>query len=139
MKSTFVDRKEHILNYFRCTQTNAFTESVNSKIKNIEKLGRGYKFDVLRSICILSINRGLPESFCLKNATYVESGKIRTFQKKCSDYKEAIADIQKLLDSGMLEIANQKQPRVLWDQRFCETPNLAIRRRVWFIPDDFTK
>lgn len=55
MKETFIKRKQHILNYWSYRWTNAYTESVNNAIKNIEKAGRGYKFDVLRDRCILSI------------------------------------------------------------------------------------
>lgn len=139
MKSTFIDRREHILNYFRCGATNAFTESTNNKIKNIEKLGRGYKFDVLRKICILSINKDIPESFCLKNAVYVESDKIEGFHKKVKDYKETVADIERLVDTGMFHIAEAKQARVLFDPNFCEMPSLAARRRIEFQGDDFTK
>jgi transposase len=36
-----------LLNHFKYHWTNAYTESVNNSIKNIEKSGRGYKFDVL--------------------------------------------------------------------------------------------
>lgn len=139
MRHTFTDRREHILNYFRCKETNAFTESVNSKIKNIEKFGRGYKFDRLREICILSINRGIPEPFSVKDAIYVDSDKIGSFNQKCSDYKKVIADMQKLLDDKMLEIADQKKPLVPYDPRFCGEINMAIRRRIFITPDDFTK
>lgn len=139
MKKTFIERKEHILNYFRCGQTNAFTESVNNKIKNIEKLGRGYKFDVLRKICILSINKGIPEVFCLKDAVYVESDKIESFHKKVKDYNDTIADIERLLQTGMFHTAETKHDRVLFDPRYCKMPSLAVRRRVAFWMDDFTK
>lgn len=37
-----------IFNYFDAPYTNAFTESFNNKVKNIEKIGRGYSFDILR-------------------------------------------------------------------------------------------
>ena len=41
--------KEEIFNYFDHPYTNAFTESINNLIKEIEKRGRGYAFDVLRA------------------------------------------------------------------------------------------
>lgn len=41
--------KVEIFNYFDYPYTNAFTESVNNLIKEIEKRGRGYTFDVLRA------------------------------------------------------------------------------------------
>lgn len=41
--------KHEIFNYFECNITNAYTESVNNLIKNIEKAGRGYSFEVLRA------------------------------------------------------------------------------------------
>lgn len=100
---------------------------------------RGYKFDVLRKICILSISKNIPESFCLKNAVYVESDKIEGFHKKVKDYKETIADIEHLINTGMFHIAAEKHARVLFDPNFCELPSLAVRRRVYFQWDDFAK
>lgn len=41
--------KLEIFNYFACRITNAYTESVDNLIKNIEKAGRGYSFEVLRA------------------------------------------------------------------------------------------
>lgn len=71
MKDTFIQRKQHILNYWSYRHTNAFTESTNNNIKKIEKAGRGYKFDVLRDRCILSINNPAPDKFDYKKAVYV--------------------------------------------------------------------
>lgn len=75
MKETFIKRKQHILNYWSYRWTNAYTESVNNAIKNIEKAGRGYKFDVLRDRCILSINKPTPDKFDFKKAVYIPMGK----------------------------------------------------------------
>jgi hypothetical protein len=71
LKATFAARKNHILNYWSYRWTNAYTESVNNAIKKIEKAGRGYKFDVLRDRCILSINNPAPDKFDYKKAVYV--------------------------------------------------------------------
>lgn len=82
MKGTFTKRKEHIINYWRYRQTNAYTESVNNLIKHIEKAGRGYKFDVLRDRCMLSINNPAPNKFDYKKATYIKKGERHILQKK---------------------------------------------------------
>ena len=73
MKKTFSLRKEQILNYWDYQWTNAYTESVNSRIKAIEKAGHGYKFENLRERCLLEINHPKPEKFDVKNAVYVPS------------------------------------------------------------------
>lgn len=92
MKNTFADRKEHIINYWKYQWTNAYTESVNNSIKKIEKAGRGYKFDVLRDRCILSINNPAPDKFNHKNAIYISKNKGRSvsqmlgYKKKKSLY-----------------------------------------------------
>lgn len=70
---------------------------------------------------------------------YVESDKIEGFHKKVKDYKETVADIERLLDTGMFHIAEAKQARVLFDPNFCEAPSFAVRRRIYFQLDDFTK
>jgi hypothetical protein len=58
------------------------TESVNNPIKKIEKAGRGYKFDVLRDRCMLSINNPAPDKFDYKKAIYIKKGEQHTFMKK---------------------------------------------------------
>lgn len=70
MKKTMTRRKEHILNYWDCGFTNAYTESVNNAIKAVEKRGRGYRFERLREMCILEINKPKPEKFNPKEAIY---------------------------------------------------------------------
>ena len=70
MKKTMIKRQKHILNYWDCSWTNAYTESVNNAIKTIEKRGRGYKFARLREMCILSINNPKPEKFDPRSALY---------------------------------------------------------------------
>ena len=73
MQTTMLRRKEHILNYWDYNWTNAYTESVNNAIKTIEKRGRGYKFDRLRELCILEINKPKEEKFYPKTAVYLSS------------------------------------------------------------------
>ncbi len=70
MKKTMTKRKAHILNYWDYRWTNAYTESVNNAIKTIEKRGRGYRFDRLRELCILEINKPKPQKFNPKTAQY---------------------------------------------------------------------
>lgn len=70
-------RRDHITNYWHYHWTNAFTESTNNSIKKIEKAGRGYKFDVLRDHCILSINNPAPDKFDFKKAVYIAKNKAR--------------------------------------------------------------
>jgi transposase len=82
MKATFLERRDHITNYWHYGWTNAFTESTNNSIKKIEKAGRGYKFDVLRDRCILSINNPAPDKFDFKKAVYVKKGEELLFKKK---------------------------------------------------------
>jgi transposase len=41
--------KPRILNYFEGKVTNAYTESYNSLIRVVDRMGRGYNFDVLRA------------------------------------------------------------------------------------------
>lgn len=41
--------RAEILNYFDYRITNAFTESLNGIIKHMQRLGRGYTFDVTRA------------------------------------------------------------------------------------------
>lgn len=137
MRTTFTERKKHILNYFKYRETNAYTESVNSRIKSIEKLGRGYKFDRLRELCILSINRNLDKPIDEKEAIFVDSGTIDSFDKKVADFNKTIDEIKSLLNSGH-DITSTKW--VKCDERFCnlEAIPTSIRRRVAFFMDDFT-
>lgn len=72
IRTTFRKRRDHITNYWHYHWTNAFTESTNNSIKDIEKRGRGYKFDVLRDRCMLSINNPKPEKFSHKKVVYVK-------------------------------------------------------------------
>lgn len=70
MKKTFSERKDHILNYWDYPVTNAYTESVNNRIKSIEKAGRGYKFENLRVLCLLGINKQKQDKFDPRTAEY---------------------------------------------------------------------
>lgn len=70
MKKTMTKRKEHILNYWDYNWTNAYTESINNAIKTIEKRGRGYRFERLRELCILEINKPKPQKFNPRTANY---------------------------------------------------------------------
>jgi hypothetical protein len=99
MKSTFANRKEHIINYWKYQWTNAYTESVNNSIKKIEKAGRGYKFDVLRDRCILSINNPAPDKFDHRRAVYVSKNKGRSVAQMLGyKKKQALYDIASKLN-----------------------------------------
>lgn len=41
--------KPQILNYFDNRVTNAYTESMNALIREVERLGRGYRFEIMRA------------------------------------------------------------------------------------------
>jgi transposase len=47
--SAFENWRQEILNYFDYRYTNAFTESVNNIIKQMQRIGRGYTFEVTRA------------------------------------------------------------------------------------------
>lgn len=72
LAQTFRERKEHILNWYDKKYTNAFTESVNNITKDIEKRGRGYNFEVLRMIVLLSLRTPKLEKFDAKTAEFTE-------------------------------------------------------------------
>ena len=93
MKKTFTKRRRHILNYWQYHWTNAYTESVNNSIKRIEKAGRGYKFDVLRDRCVLSINKPAPDKFDFKKAIYVSRNQHRDKSALVGGRKQALYDI----------------------------------------------
>lgn len=46
--------KQYILNYFKpgCRYTNAATEGINTLIKNVNSMGNGYSFEILRGKCL---------------------------------------------------------------------------------------
>lgn len=46
--------KEEIFNYYDHKATNAYTESLNSVIRHVDRIGRGYSFDVLRTKILYS-------------------------------------------------------------------------------------
>lgn len=76
MVKTMTRRKKYILNYWHYSWTNAYTESVNSLIKKVEKAGRGYKFDTLRKRCILEINNPKLDRFNPREAEYIKTGNV---------------------------------------------------------------
>lgn len=114
MKNTFSERRDHITNYWHYHWTNAYTESTNNAIKKIEKAGRGYKFDVLRDRCILSINNPAPDKFDYKKAVYMKKGEKPIFKKK-----------QQVLYDVALYIEHFK-PIVTFPEGFNEFDNLII-------------
>lgn len=63
LKKLLVRRKDDILSYFDYRYTNAYTESANNLIKTIEKQGHGYSFEVLRAMCLMSVNNTSSNSY----------------------------------------------------------------------------
>lgn len=45
----FAERSDDIFSYFGTRLTNAYTEQANRRIRDINRMGRGYKFEVLRA------------------------------------------------------------------------------------------
>lgn len=72
LKKYLVARKDDILAYFDYRYTNAFTESANNIIKTIEKQGHGYSFEVLRAMCLMSVNHIPSKVYIWKGATSEE-------------------------------------------------------------------
>ncbi|WP_078394740.1 ISL3 family transposase [Shouchella patagoniensis] len=48
--------QDEIFNYFDKRLTNAYTESINSIIRQVERMGRGYSFDALRAKILFNEN-----------------------------------------------------------------------------------
>lgn len=103
MKKTMTKRREHILNYWECRYTNAYTESVNNAIKTIEKRGRGYKFDRLRELCILEVNRPKPEKFDPRTAVYTSVTRKRNTERSAL-YAKGIDFIAKIKSKDLQQI-----------------------------------
>ena len=72
LKKYLVARKDDILAYFDYRYTNAFTESANNIIKTIEKQGHGYSFEVLRAMCLMSVNHIPSKVYIWKGAASEE-------------------------------------------------------------------
>jgi hypothetical protein len=139
LKYTFIDRREHILNYFIYRQTNAYTESVNNSIKKIEKAGRGYKFDVLRDRCMLSINNPAPSKFSYKKALYFKNDEAAAYRKKLERYKQLFAQMEERVKSNKGLIGNSPSNPVLIEI-YDKLPSYAALRRNWFkVADDVIK
>jgi transposase len=98
LKKYFKSRKDDILNYFDYRQTNALTESLNNTIKDIEKLGHGYRFEVLRARSLFYTRATKPPKFEPKKAVYDESNSymmINVMPKMISGF---YVDIDELLE-----------------------------------------
>ncbi|GIN52390.1 hypothetical protein J36TS2_12840 [Bacillus paralicheniformis] len=48
--------QDEIFNYFDKKLTNAYTESINSIIRQVERMGRGYSFEALRAKILFNEN-----------------------------------------------------------------------------------
>jgi transposase len=70
----FKKRKEHILNYFYLDVTNAYAEYTSRNMKDVERSGRGYDFDRLKKIVLLSARNPRPKKVNLKALMFMENG-----------------------------------------------------------------
>lgn len=75
IRRTFNNNKTEIFNYFDKPFTNAYTESVNNIIKQVEKNGKGYSFDVLRAKVLYGTQA------TLKKPKYTEEMEFQPFEK----------------------------------------------------------
>jgi transposase len=134
MRDTFRERRDHITNYWHYHWTNAFTESTNNSIKKIEKAGRGYKFDVLRDRCILSINAPAPDKFNYKKAVYLKRGEEAMYRKKLEFYRKLRAQMEELAksDLGLPENSPDNPVAIEVNDKL---PNYAALRRNYFSID----
>lgn len=73
LRKTFRQRREHILNYFDYRYTNAYTESINNRIKSLKKNGMGYRFEVLRMRALFYAQEETMETYDFKQAEFVQS------------------------------------------------------------------
>jgi transposase len=71
----------YILNWIGAPMTNGFTESMNEKIKLVEKVGRGYSFDTLRYKALFGsrIKHYNPSKIDLKLSKWSPSTTMRDF------------------------------------------------------------
>ena len=69
----FQSRKEHILNYFLLDETNAYAEYTARNLKDVERSGRGYDFDRLKQIVLLSARNPRPKKSNPKDVVYIPS------------------------------------------------------------------
>lgn len=134
MKNTFSERREHITNYWHYHWTNAFTESTNNAIKRIEKAGRGYKFDVLRDRCILSINNPPPEKFDHKKSVYVKQDDELIYRKKLEFYKEHMVKAEILAKSD-LSLPGNSEDNPFVVEIYDKAPSAEVLRRNYFKVD----
>lgn len=76
IRKTFTNNKKEIFNYFDRPFTNAYTESINNVIKQVEKNGKGYSFEVLRAKVLYGTKA------TLKKPKYSEGMEFNRFEKK---------------------------------------------------------
>lgn len=90
IRRTFNNHKEEIFNYFDHPYTNAFTESMNNIIKQVEKNGKGYSFEVLRAKVLYGTEA------TLKKPKYDHDMEFNSFSfrddREFSEYYEEVKD-----------------------------------------------
>lgn len=69
---------EEIFSYFEKPITNAYTESINRLAKDMNRMGRGYSFDVIRAR-MLYADKALKESAQIETI-YIDEGSTGTFE-----------------------------------------------------------
>lgn len=52
MTTAYANWRTPIINYFEEPTTNAYTGSVNSLIRELDRVGRGYSFDTMRALML---------------------------------------------------------------------------------------
>lgn len=65
---------DEIFNYFRYRYTNGICESLNNIIKSIERIGRGYTYDVLRAKVMFTTSATKPAKYSFRKPTSKKSG-----------------------------------------------------------------
>jgi transposase len=98
LKRYFKSRKDDIINYFDYRQTNALTESMNNTIKEIEKIGHGYRFEVLRARSLFYTRATKLPKFEPKKAVYEESVMYKMINVMPNMISGFYVDIDELLE-----------------------------------------
>lgn len=107
---------QQVFNYFDHRITNAYTESINNLIKGMNRMGRGYSFDVLRARLLYNEEArkattvrtsarkraqppGMKDFIIYTRAVWVDS----STEDKVVEYGPSIPVLTRLLDDGYFE------------------------------------
>lgn len=108
--------REEIFSYFENPITNAYTESVNSLVKGMNRMGRGYSFDVIRARMLydpkarkagtVQVVEPSPEPDRTHFAKYTSldtSSRTRPTHRRIVEYGAHIPTLVRLLEDGYFE------------------------------------